>query len=87
MKKAYLKYVSSLLLFGSNGIVASYIALNSYEIVLSRAFIGSLFLICLFVLFRKQLQALKHKKDFLFLSSLALLQEQAGSFYMRPMCK
>jgi hypothetical protein len=33
MNKAYLKYIAALLLFGSNGIVASHISLNSYEIV------------------------------------------------------
>jgi len=32
-KNAYFKYIAALLLFGSNGIVASYISLSSYEIV------------------------------------------------------
>ena len=49
MKKAYLKYFTALLLFGSNGIVASYILLNSYEIVFLRTLIGSLFLIAVFL--------------------------------------
>lgn len=31
--KAFVKYISALLLFGLNGIVASHISLNSYEIV------------------------------------------------------
>ena len=47
MKRSYFKYIIGLLLFGSNGIVASYIALSSYEIVLLRTLIGSLFLIVL----------------------------------------
>lgn len=33
MKQAYIKYLLALLLFGSNGVVASYISLTSYEIV------------------------------------------------------
>ena len=33
-KKALLKYLSALLLFGLNGIVASQIAMSSYEIVM-----------------------------------------------------
>lgn len=50
MNRNYMKYILALLLFGSNGIVASQIALNSYEIVLLRTFIGSLFLLTLFFL-------------------------------------
>ncbi len=40
MKKAYLKYFVGLLLFGSNGVIASYIHLSSYEIVLLRSLLG-----------------------------------------------
>ena len=36
MKSSYYKYFAALLLFGSNGIVASNINLPSYEIVLLR---------------------------------------------------
>lgn len=50
LKNAYVKYVVALLLFGSNGIVASYILLNSYEIVYLRTLIGSIFLIIVFFL-------------------------------------
>ncbi len=39
-KKALLKYLSALLLFGLNGIVASQIAMSSYEIVFFRTIIG-----------------------------------------------
>lgn len=67
MKKAYLKYLSSLLLFGSNGIVASYIILNSYEIVFLRTLIGSIFLLCIFLFSKQKLQALKNKKDVFYL--------------------
>ena len=30
MKTAYIKYIVALLLFGSNGVMAAFIALNSY---------------------------------------------------------
>ena len=48
MKRAYLQYGAALLLFGSNGIVASGIGLASYEIVFYRTLIGSLFLSAVF---------------------------------------
>lgn len=50
MKRNYGKFISSVLLFGSNGIVASRIALGSHEIVLWRTLIGSLFLLAVFIL-------------------------------------
>ena len=43
--KSYLKFLISLVLFGSNGIVASFISLKSFDIVLLRTFIGSIFII------------------------------------------
>lgn len=68
MNKSYLKYFIALLLFGSNGIVASYISLNSYEIVFSRTLIGSLFLIAIFVFGKNKPQFWKNKKQLLFLA-------------------
>lgn len=68
MNKAFFKYIFALLLFGSNGIVASSIDLNSYEIVLLRTLIGSLLLIAIFFLSRGKLTFWKHKKDFAFLA-------------------
>lgn len=67
MKIAYMKYISALLMFGSNGIVASYILLNSYEIVFLRTLIGSLFLILVFFLSKKKSMFLKNKSHFLYL--------------------
>lgn len=65
MKKAnYLKYIISLLLFGSNGIVASNISLNSFEIVFFRALIGSVFLLVLFLCTSNKFSFYKYKKDF-----------------------
>lgn len=66
MKKSYLKYFSSLLLFGSNGIIASYILLNSYEIVFLRSLIGGLFLIAVFILSKNKITFLNNKKHFIY---------------------
>lgn len=44
MGKSYAAYLSSLLLFGSNGIVAALIALPSLDIVIARTFLGALLL-------------------------------------------
>lgn len=67
MKKSYIKYFLSLLLFGSNGIVASLINLSSYEIVLLRTLIGSALLISIFFLGRGKLSFYKNRRQFLFL--------------------
>ena len=67
MKNAYFKYVVALLLFGSNGIVASYIVLNSYEIVYLRTLIGSIFLIFVFALAKQKMQFWKNKSHLLYL--------------------
>lgn len=65
MTNNYLKYIAALLLFGSNGIVASYIPLSSYEIVFLRTLIGSLFLLAVFALTRGRVRALHNKKHLL----------------------
>lgn len=68
MNRSYFKYIFGLLLFGSNGIVASYIALSSYEIVLLRTLIGSLLLIILFFIGKGKLTFYRHKKQFIWLA-------------------
>ena len=74
MKRSYMKYFAALLLFGFNGIVASFIDLSSYEIVLLRTFIGSVLLIALFFLTRNKLTFYQFKNDslFLLLSGIAM---------------
>ena len=62
------KYIFVLCLFGSNGIVASYILLNSEEIVFWRTLIASVFLVGLFLLSKQKFSFLQHKKDAFFLS-------------------
>ena len=47
MKDAYLKFMLATVIYGTNGIVASHIPLSSYEIVLTRTVLGSLFLLVL----------------------------------------
>ena len=66
--KAFFKYIFALLLFGSNGIVASFIDLSSQNIVLLRTLIGSILLIAIFFISGGKLTFYKHKKQFLFLS-------------------
>lgn len=68
MKKNYIKYIMALLLFGTNGIVASHIPLSSCEIVLLRTFLGSLLLIAFFLFSKNHFTFLKHQKSFIFLA-------------------
>ena len=56
-----------MLLFGSNGIVASNIHLSSYEIVFWRTLIGSLLLIGIFFVTRQKITFAKEKNDTLFI--------------------
>ena len=65
--KAAFKYIAALLLFGSNGIVARYISLSSYEIVFTRTLIGALFLILIFVFSKQKVQVGRDKPHFLYL--------------------
>lgn len=66
--KAFFKYLFALLLFGSNGVVASFIELGSLQIVLLRTMIGSMLLVSLFVISGGKLSFYKHIKQFLFLA-------------------
>ncbi len=73
-KKAFIKYLSALLLFGLNGIVASYIVLNSYEIVFLRTLIGSILLMILFLVGKGKFHIFTYIKDtvFIILSGVAM---------------
>ena len=68
MKRSYFKYIFALLLFGSNGIVASFISMNSYEIVLLRTLLGSFLLLAIFILSKGKFTFYKSKKHFLYLA-------------------
>lgn len=65
--KSALKYITALLLFGSNGIVASYIKLSSSEIVFTRTLIGALFLVFIFVSSKQKMHFWRSKPHFLYL--------------------
>ena len=68
MNFAYFSYILALLLFGSNGIIANHIQLDSAEIVFYRTFIGSLLLIIVFLFSKKHWTFYKYKQQFLFLT-------------------
>ena len=67
MGKDFWNYICGLLIFGSNGIVAGHIALNSYEIVYLRSGIGGVALVLFFLLMRQNCKALRYRKEFIFL--------------------
>lgn len=67
MKKSYFKYLASLILFGSNGIVASYILLSSVQIVFLRTLIGSLLLILIFGFSKQKAQFWEDRKHVIYL--------------------
>lgn len=73
-KRAFVKYLCALLLFGLNGIVANQIALNSYEIVFLRTLIGSALLILIFLLGKGRFHWKEHTRDvgFIVLSGIAM---------------
>lgn len=68
MNKSFIKYFAALLIFGTNGVVASYISLSSHEIVFWRSLVGSITLISIFLLTGNKFTFMKHKKDFMFLA-------------------
>lgn len=74
MRMDYVRLVSSYLVFGSNGILASHIMLSSLEIVYLRTFIGSLFLIVAFLLTGGRFTAFRKMRDlgFLLFSGIAM---------------
>lgn len=65
--KAAFKYIAALLLFGSNGIVASYISLSSYEIVFTRTLIGALLLVLIFIASKQKVRFWSNKPHSLYL--------------------
>lgn len=59
-RKEYIKFIASMLIFGTNGLLVTNISLSSTEIVLTRTFLGSLFLLAL-VLIEKDFSLKKFK--------------------------
>lgn len=64
----FIKYILSLLLFGSNGVWAAAIALSSQEIVFFRLLFGALSLLVIFALTRTKITFHHYKKDFFYLA-------------------
>ena len=62
-----LKYLAAVILFGSNGVVASRIAMSSYDIVLTRTLIGALFLAAVFLSSRAKPTCWRDKRHCVFL--------------------
>lgn len=77
--KAMLKYITALLLFGSNGIVASHISLSSHEIVFTRTLIGAVFLALIFASSRQKARFWENKAHFL---SLLISGSAMGASWM-----
>jgi drug/metabolite transporter (DMT)-like permease len=78
-KRAIFKYITALLLFGSNGIIASHISLSSYEIVFTRTLIGAVFLVLIFVSSRQKARFWENKAHFL---SLMISGAAMGASWM-----
>ncbi len=65
----YLMFVSAMLLYGTNGTVAHFITLNSYEIVLCRAALGGLFLFLVLLVKRQPFVFKGLEKSWAFLAA------------------
>ena len=68
MNKSLAKFTASLILFGSNGIVASHIGLPSYDIVVLRTFLGAVLLAALLFMSRKRARISASPKSFAFVA-------------------
>jgi len=73
-KTAYLKHILSLLIFSSNGVLASYINLPSYGIIFYRTTLACISLLLLFLLTKQRFTFIRHKKDLMFLMISGLFQ-------------
>lgn len=68
MNRDFIKYLAALLLFGTNGIVASAINQGSLQIVFLRTLLGSLFLLAVYWFTGGRFTFHHYKKSFLFLA-------------------
>ncbi|MBQ4615685.1 MAG: EamA family transporter [Mailhella sp.] len=80
MNTALAKHLFSLLLFGSNGIVASRIDLSSYEIVFLRCLLGSLLLGVFVLAARKPLSLLREKRSALCIAASGMAMGASWMF-------
>lgn len=68
MRKAYGKYLTALLLFGFNGVVAGRIHLSSYEIVTLRSVLGGALLLGLFLAAGHRFTVQRHRRDLAYIA-------------------
>ena len=73
-KKALIKYLCALLIFGSNGVMVAQIHLTSYEIVFLRTLIGSAFLVALYKLTGNRFHFREARRDTAFVAISGMLQ-------------
>lgn len=62
--KSYAKFICSLILFGSNGVMAAHIMLPSQDIVFLRTLIGAAFLACAVKIHGRKVSCTRSKRDF-----------------------
>lgn len=67
VRASYAKYVASVLLFGSNGIVAACVPIASTSIVFWRTLLGSLLLLAIFLGTRRRLTVFGNARDFAYM--------------------
>lgn len=81
-RRAYGEYIAVLCLFGTNGILASFIPWPSYQIVLGRTAIASVFLLVTLLLRRHAFTYLQHKRSFaiLLLSGVFMAVDWLGLY-------
>lgn len=80
MNRDFIKYLAALLLFGTNGIVASAINLGSLQIVFLRTLLGSLFLLAVYLLTGGRFTFHHHRKSFLFLAASGIAMGASWMF-------
>ena len=73
-KKAFIKYLCALLIFGSNGVMVAHINLTSYEIVFLRTMIGTAFIIFLYLVTGNKFHIRENKRDAVFIAISGMLQ-------------
>jgi len=72
--RAYFKHVLALLIFSSNGVLASYISLPSYGIVLYRTVLATSVLLIAYLLAKKPFTFVQHKEDAMFIIISGIFQ-------------
>jgi drug/metabolite transporter (DMT)-like permease len=80
MNRAYISYICALLLFGGNGIVASYIDMKSYAIVFYRSLVGAVVLLALFFLMGRKSAPRPTRKGLLLLAAAGIAMGLSGLF-------